>query len=58
MPIEIKELVIKASVSGSSGDNQQTGSDLLQSEILKLKKEIAKEVTERVLKTLKQKSER
>ncbi len=46
MPIEIKELVIKASVAGSSGDNQQTGSDLLQSEILKLKKEIAREVTE------------
>ena len=58
MPIEIKELVIKASVSGSGGNNLQTGLAMHPAEILKLKKEIAREVTESVLKTLKQKSER
>jgi Cys-tRNA synthase (O-phospho-L-seryl-tRNA:Cys-tRNA synthase) len=56
MPIEIKELVIKAVVA--SGNDQQAETVLNPADILKLKKEIAKEVTERVLKTLKQKSER
>jgi hypothetical protein len=56
MPIEIKELVIRAAVS--NGNPQQLNSAIQTSDILKLKKQITKEVTERVLKTLKQKSER
>ena len=56
MPIEIKELVIKASVGNNS--SQQSTPVLGSSDIQKLKKEIAKEVTERVLKTLKKNNER
>lgn len=56
MPIEIKELVIKAVVA--SGNDEQPDAVLNQADILRLKKEITKEVTERVLKTLHQKSER
>lgn len=56
MPIEIKELVIRAVVT--SGDNQTQNTALDQSEIQKLKKQITKEVTEKVLKALQQKSER
>lgn len=56
MPIEIKELLIRAAVS--NGNSQQLNSAASSSDILKLKKQITKEVTESVLKTLKQKSER
>jgi hypothetical protein len=56
MPIEIKELLIRAAVS--NGNPQQLNSSGSSSDILKLKKQITKEVTESVLKTLKQKSER
>ena len=56
MPIEIKELLIKAAVS--SGNPQQLNSASSTSDILKLKKQITKEVTESVLKILQQKSER
>jgi len=56
MPIEIKELVIKASVA--NGSSQPPVSTSRPADIQKLKKEIAKEVTERVLKTLKQNNER
>jgi hypothetical protein len=56
MPIEIKELLIRAAVS--NGNPQQLNSASSTSDILKLKKQITKEVTESVLKTLKQKSER
>jgi len=56
MPIEIKELLIRAAVS--NGNPQQLNSSGSTSDILKLKKQITKEVTESVLKTLKQKSER
>ena len=56
MPIEIKELHIKAVVG--SGKLQQQKSALMQEDILRLKKEITKEVTEKVLKTLQQKNER
>ncbi len=56
MPIEIKELLIRASVS--NGNPQQQNSTNQTSDILKLKKQITKEVTESVLKTLQQKSER
>jgi len=56
MPIEIKELLIRAAVS--NGNPQQPNSVSSTSDILRLKKQITKEVTESVLKTLKQKSER
>ena len=56
MPIEIKELLIRASVS--NGNPTQLNSSSSTSDILRLKKQITKEVTESVLKTLKQKSER
>ena len=56
MPIEIKELHIKAVVT--SGNNQPQNASLQAADIAKLKKEITKEVTEKVLKTLQQKNER
>jgi hypothetical protein len=56
MPIEIKELLIRAAVS--NGNPQQLNSAGSTSDILKLKKQITKEVTESILKTLKQKTER
>lgn len=56
MPIEIKELLIRAAVS--NGNPQQANSSSSTSDILKLKKQITKEVTENVLKILQQKSER
>jgi len=55
MPIEIKELLIRAAVSNGNPQQQNSTSS---SDILKMKKQITKEVTESVLKTLKQKSER
>jgi len=57
MPIEIKELVIRAAV-GSGNNSRQPVSPSVSSDIMKLKKEITNEVTERVLKTLKQNNER
>jgi len=56
MPVEIKELLIRAAVS--NGNPQQQNSASSTSDILRLKKQITKEVTESILKTLKQKSER
>jgi hypothetical protein len=56
MPIEIKELLIRAAVS--NGNPQQQNSASSTSDILRLKKQITKEVIESVLKMLKQKSER
>jgi len=55
MPIEIKELHIKAVVSAGNSSAPQP---LRQDDINKLKKEIIKEVTAKVMKTLKQKNER
>jgi hypothetical protein len=55
MPIEIKELHIKAVVGSRERDNV---SGVKQEDIARLKKEITKEVTEKILKTLRQKSER
>jgi len=55
MPIEIKELHIKVVVSAG---NNATPQALKQEDISKLKKEIIKEVTAKVMKTLKQKNER
>jgi hypothetical protein len=56
MPVEIKELHIKAVVA--TGKNQQQNASFKPEDILKLKKEITKEVTEKVLRTLQQKNER
>ena len=56
MPVEIKELIIRAAVS--NGNQQQPNSVSNNTDIMKLKKQITKEVTESVLKSLQQKSER
>ena len=55
MPIEIRELIIKAVVTAKDKEPAQ---HVKQEDINKLKKEITKEVTEKILKTLKQKNER
>jgi phenylpyruvate tautomerase PptA (4-oxalocrotonate tautomerase family) len=55
MPIEIKELHIKAVVGARE---REMVLPLKQEDIAKLKKEITKEVTEKILKTLRQKNER
>jgi len=55
MPIEIKELHIKAVVGGN--DKQPTG-NLQPQDISKLKREIVKEVMEKILRALRQKNER
>jgi hypothetical protein len=54
MPIEIKELHIKAVV----GANKEPRTGLQQQDLSKLKKEITKEVTEKILRALRQKNER
>lgn len=56
MPIEIKELHIKATISTNTTTSSNT--TLSQEEITRLKKEITKEVTDKVLRTLQQKNER
>lgn len=55
MPIEIKELHIKAVVGTN---NQQPAGGLQPQDISKLKKEIIKEVMEKILRALRQKNER
>ena len=55
MPVEIKELIIKATVSNPGKPCPEA---LGQEDIDKLKKEITKEVTEKVLRILQQKNER
>ena len=57
MPVEIKELHIKAIVSGDHIKTDKNPS-LKQDEINRLKKEITKEVTEKVLRIIRQKNER
>jgi len=57
MPIEIKELHIKAIVSPREKENSK-GAVMSADEINKLKKEITKEVTDKVLRILRQKNER
>lgn len=56
MPIEIKELAIRAVVSENT--SQHAASTQRPADLAKLKKEIAREVTEIVLKTLQQMHER
>lgn len=56
MPIEIKELHIKAVVGGQE-KNLGAGT-LKQEDITRMKKEISKEVTEKVLRILQKKNER
>jgi hypothetical protein len=55
MPIEIKELHIKAVVGGN---NQPANATLPPQEVSKLKKEITREVTNKVMRLLRQKNER
>jgi 2C-methyl-D-erythritol 2,4-cyclodiphosphate synthase len=55
MPIEIKELHIKAVVGAS---DKGAGGTLKPEELNKLKKEISKEVMEKILRELKKKAER
>jgi hypothetical protein len=56
MPIEIKELHIKAIVAGK--EKEKNASNITGDDINKLKKEIMKEVTDKIKYLLKQKSER
>jgi hypothetical protein len=55
MPIEIKELHIKAVVGAK---DREPAAALKPEDISKLKKEITKEVIEKVFNTLRQKNER
>jgi hypothetical protein len=57
MPIEIKELHIKAVVAGKEKE-PSAGTNLKPEEIIRLKKEIIQEVTDKVLRVLRQKNER
>lgn len=57
MPIEIKELHIKAIVSPKEKESSK-GAVMSADEINKLKKDLTKEVTEKVLRILRQKNER
>jgi hypothetical protein len=56
MPVEIKELHIKAVVGGR--DREPSSQSLKPEEVNKLKKEITKDVTDKVLRILRQKNER
>ncbi len=56
MPIEIKELHIKAAVSNT--EKVSTDSAITPENLIKFKKEIIREVTENVFRLLQQKSER
>ena len=55
MPIEIRELVIKAIVSETRKDDTNC---VKPEDLAKIKKEMVKEITDKVIKTLKQKNER
>lgn len=55
MPVEIKELHIKAIVSGRS---KEPPPGIKPEDVAKLKKEITREVMEKVLKMIRQKNER
>jgi len=55
MPIEIKELHIKAVVSGKS---KEPPPGIRPEDMAKMKKEITREVMEKVLKMIRQKNER
>ena len=55
MPIEIKELLIKAVISDTSKQQYSQPTDI---NIAKIKKELVKDITEKVLNILKEKNER
>ena len=57
MPVEIKELHIKAVVSEKNNE-QKSSVNLSIEDLNRLKKEITKEVTDKVLRILRQKNER
>ena len=56
MPVEIKELIIKATVSQQ--EPPSSGSSISQDDMSKLKKEISQEVLDKILRILQQKNER
>jgi hypothetical protein len=56
MPIEIKELHIKAIVGGNA--KEQARAVLKPEDIAKLKKEISREVTDKILRLIQRKNER
>lgn len=56
MPVEIKELLIKAAVGNTP--SEMAGNSATQDDLVKLKNEIISEVTEKVLWMLRQKNER
>ena len=56
MPVEIKELHIRAVVGGKA--REQEGAVLKAEDISKLKKEISKEVVDKVFQLLKKRNER
>jgi hypothetical protein len=61
MPVEIKELTVKAVIGPSQPEPASASNmvgEIVPADILKLKKEIVKEVTEEVLKVLRQQTER
>lgn len=55
MPVEIKEVHIKAVISASKKEPEGS---IKASDIAKLKKEITKDVTEKIMRILQQKNER
>jgi hypothetical protein len=57
MPVEIKELHIKAIVSGKQREVPSAGS-INQRDVARIKKEITKEVTDKILQILRKKNER
>ena len=57
MPVEIKELHIKAVVSEKNNE-QKSSANLSIEDLNRLKKEITKEVIDKVLRILRQKNER
>lgn len=58
MPIEIKELKVNITVVESASASQSLSTSDFAKELDKLKSKIITECTEKVLKTIKQKSER
>lgn len=58
MPIEIKEISIKADVYPSKRNDRNGASGISQQEIDRLKKEITREVTKAVLQKINQTTER
>jgi len=56
MPVEIKELLIKAAIGNDK--TESFANPIKQEDLIKLKKEIISEVTDIILRVLEQKNER